>query len=104
MGEKGARLTGQISLPGRYLVLIPNSKTKGISRRLSDNERSRLNKIIRKLKPENFGVIVRTAAEGVSEKALKVDIDKLVEDWNVVSNYNSGDAPKCFYKSDTRTP
>ena len=98
MGEKGARLTGQISLPGRYLVLIPNSRTKGISRRLSDNERSRLNKIIRKLKPENFGVIVRTAAEGVSEKALKVDIEKLVEEWNVVSNYKSGDAPKLIHQ------
>ena len=98
IGEKGARLTGQISLPGRYLVLIPNSKTKGISRRLSDNERSRLNKIIRKLKPENFGVIVRTAAEGVSEKALKVDIEKLVEEWNVVSNYKSGDAPKLIHQ------
>ena len=98
IGEKGARLTGQISLPGRYLVLIPNSKTKGISRRLSDNERSRLNKIIRKLKPENFGVIVRTAAEGVSEKALKVDIDKLVEEWKVVSNYKSGDAPKLIHQ------
>ena len=98
IGEKGARLTGQISLPGRYLVLIPNSRTKGISRRLSDNERSRLNKIIRKLKPENFGVIVRTAAEGVSEKALKVDIDKLVEEWNVVSNYKSGDAPKLIHQ------
>ena len=98
MGEKGARVTGQISLPGRYLVLIPNSRTKGISRRLSDNERSRLNKIIRKLKPENFGVIVRTAAEGVSEKALKVDIDKLVEEWNVVSNYKSGDAPKLIHQ------
>ena len=98
IGEKGARLTGQISLPGRYLVLIPNSRTKGISRRLSDNERSRLNKIIRKLKPENFGVIVRTAAEGVSEKALKVDIEKLVEEWNVVSNYKSGDAPKLIHQ------
>ena len=98
MGEKGARLTGQISLPGRYLVLIPNSRTKGISRRLSDNERSRLNKIIRKLKPENFGVIVRTASEGVSEKALKVDIDKLVEEWKVVSNYKSGDAPKLIHQ------
>ena len=98
IGEKGARLTGQISLPGRYLVLIPNSKTKGISRRLSDNERSRLNRIIRKLKPENFGVIVRTAAEGVSEKALKVDIEKLVEEWNVVSNYKSGDAPKLIHQ------
>ena len=68
-----------LSLPGRYLVLIPNSKTKGISRRLADNERERLDKIIRKIKPNNFGVIVRTAAEGVSEESLKVDIEKLVE-------------------------
>ena len=98
MGEKGARLTGQISLPGRYLVLIPNSRTKGISRRLSDNERSRLDRIIRKLKPENFGVIVRTAAEGVSEKALQVDIEKLVDEWDVVSNYKSGDAPKLIHQ------
>ena len=98
MGEKGARLTGQISLPGRYLVLIPNSKTKGISRRLADNERERLDKIIRKIKPNNFGVIVRTAAEGVSEESLKVDIEKLVEEWKTVSNYQSGDAPKLIHK------
>ena len=98
MGEKGARLTGQISLPGRYLVLIPNSKTKGISRRLADNERERLDKIIRKIKPNNFGVIVRTAAEGVSEESLKVDIEKLVEEWKKVSNYQSGDAPKLIHK------
>ena len=98
MGEKGARLTGQISLPGRYLVLIPNSKTKGISRRLADNERERLDKIIRKIKPNNFGVIVRTAAEGVSEDSLKVDIEKLVEEWKTVSNYQSGDAPKLIHK------
>ena len=98
MGEKGARLTGQISLPGRYLVLIPNSRTKGISRRLSDNERSRLDRIIRKLKPENFGVIVRTAAEGVSEQALQIDIEKLVEEWDIVSNYKSGDAPKLIHQ------
>ncbi len=98
MGEKGARLTGQISLPGRYLVLIPNSKTKGISRRLAENERERLDKIIRKIKPNNFGVIVRTAAEGVSEESLKVDIEKLVEEWKTVSNYQSGDAPKLIHK------
>ena len=98
MGEKGARLTGQISLPGRYLVLIPNSKTKGISRRLADNERERLDKIIRKIKPNNFGVIVRTAAEGVSEESLKVDIEKLVDEWKTVSNYQSGDAPKLIHK------
>ncbi len=98
MGEKGARLTGQISLPGRYLVLIPNSKTKGISRRLSDSERDRLDKIIRKIKPENFGVIVRTAAEGVSENSLKIDIEKLVEEWNIVNSYKSGDAPKIIHQ------
>ena len=98
MGEKGARLTGQISLPGRYLVLIPNSKTKGISRRLADNERERLDKIIRKIKPNNFGVIVRTAAEGVSEESLKVDIEKLVDEWKIISNYQSGDAPKIIHK------
>src|SRR6056300_1689251 len=88
----------EISLPGRYLVLIPNSRTKGISRRLSDNERSRLDRIIRKLKPENFGVIVRTAAEGVSEQALQIDIEKLVEEWDIVSNYKSGDAPKLIHQ------
>jgi len=98
MGEKGARLTGQISLPGRYLVLIPNSKTKGISRRLTENERDRLDKIIRKIKPINFGVIVRTAAEGVNEDSLKVDIEKLVEEWNMVSNYKTGDAPKLIHQ------
>ena len=98
MGEKGARLTGQISLPGRYLVLIPNSKTKGISRRLADDERERLDRIIRKIKPNNFGVIVRTAAERVSEESLKFDIEKLVEEWKTVSNYQSGDAPKLIHK------
>ena len=98
MGEKGARLTGQISLPGRYLVLIPNSHTKGISRRLAESERERLDKIIKKIKPENFGIIVRTAAEGVSEESLKTDIDKLVDDWKVVSNYKSGDAPKLIHQ------
>ena len=98
MGEKGARLTGQISLPGRYLVLIPNSKTKGISRRLSDEERSRLDRIIRKIKPDNFGVIVRTAAEGVSEEALKIDIKKLEDEWLDVSNYSTGDSPKLIHK------
>jgi len=75
---------GQISFPGRYLVLIPNSNTKGISRRLPEQERSRLDRIIRKIKPEGFGVIVRTAAEGVSENSLKNDIDKLVEEWSTL--------------------
>ena len=93
MGEKGARLTGQISFPGRYMVLIPNSNTKGISRRLPDEERGRLDKIIRKIKPEGFGVIVRTAAEGVNETSLKSDIDKLIIEWEKVSKNNQGSAP-----------
>ena len=93
MGEKGARLTGQISFPGRYMVLIPNSNTKGISRRLPDEERGRLDKIIRKIKPEGFGVIVRTAAEGVNESSLKSDIDKLIIEWEKVSKNNQGSAP-----------
>ena len=93
MGEKGARLTGQISFPGRYMVLIPNSNTKGISRRLPDEERGRLDKIIRKIKPEGLGVIVRTAAEGVNETSLKSDIDKLIIEWEKVSKNNQGSAP-----------
>ncbi len=93
MGEKGARLTGQISFPGRYLVLIPNSNTKGISRRLPDAERDRLDKIIRKIKPEGFGIIVRTAAEGVKQHSLKSDIDKLINEWEKVSKRNTDSAP-----------
>ena len=98
MGEKGARLTGQISFPGRYLVLIPNSNTKGISRRLPEQERSRLDRIIRKIKPEGFGVIVRTAAEGVSESSLKNDIDKLADEWAAVSSSNQGTAPVLIHE------
>ena len=98
MGEKGARLTGQISFPGRYLVLIPNSSTKGISRRLPDEERSRLDKIIRKIKPDGFGVIVRTAAEGVSEESLKNDIDKLLSEWQATSSKDSGSAPVLIHE------
>ena len=75
------------------MVLIPNSNTKGISRRLPDEERGRLDKIIRKIKPEGFGVIVRTAAEGVNEASLKSDIDRLIIEWEKVSKNNQGSAP-----------
>ena len=98
MGEKGARLTGQISFPGRYLVLIPNSNSKGISRRLPENERNRLDKIIKKIKPEGFGVIVRTAAEGVNESSLKNDIEKLINEWDQVSGNKSGSAPVLIHE------
>tara|TARA_B100001250_G_scaffold406897_1_gene426723 strand:+ start:561 stop:2033 length:1473 start_codon:yes stop_codon:yes gene_type:complete len=98
MGEKGARLTGQISFPGRYLVLIPNSNTKGISRRLPDEERNRLDRIIKKIKPEGFGVIVRTAAEGVNESSLKNDIDKLINEWDQVSGNKAGASPVLIHE------
>ena len=74
MGGKGARLTAQISLPGRYLVFAPDQSLSGISRRLPDEERKRLKSIMRKIKPDGHGVIVRTAAEGASEENLTRDL------------------------------
>jgi ribonuclease E len=84
MGGKGARLTAQISLPGRYLVFAPNQSLSGISRRLGDNERKRLKTIMRKIKPEEHGVIVRTAAESASEGALTHDLERLVRQWDEI--------------------
>jgi ribonuclease E len=82
MGGKGARLTAQISMPGRYLVFVPNANVSGISRRLPDEERSRLKAIMKKVRPEGHGVIVRTAAEGASEEALTADLQRLVREWD----------------------
>jgi len=82
MGGKGARLTAQISVPGRFLVMVPNSDVSGISRRLPDNERRRLKTIMRKIKPSSHGIIVRTAAERASEEALAGDLERLVSEWN----------------------
>jgi ribonuclease E len=82
MGGKGARLTAQISMPGRYLVLAPNQSLSGISRRLSEEERKRLKSILKKIKPAEHGVIVRTAAEGASEEALTQDLQRLVREWD----------------------
>ena len=78
MGHKGARLTNQISLPGRYLVLAPDSDMRGISRRLPEEERERLRRIVADLRPKGFGVIVRTAAHGASREEIKADIERLV--------------------------
>ncbi len=75
MGHKGARLTSQVSLPGRYLVYVPGGSMTGISRKLPDVERQRLKKILKDHLPENAGVIVRTAAEGASEEELMNDIN-----------------------------
>ncbi len=77
VGQKGARLTSQISLPGRYLVYVPDGSMTGISRKLPDTERSRLKNILKRVIPEEAGVIVRTAAEGAPEEALEQDITRL---------------------------
>ncbi len=82
IGGKGARLTAQISMPGRYLVLVPNSNVSGISRRLSDEERKRLKAIVKKISPESHGMIVRTAADGASEEAIAGDVARLVAEWD----------------------
>ncbi len=81
VGHKGARLTSQISLPGRYLVYVPNGSMNGISRKLPDTERARLKKILKEVLPENTGVIVRTAAEGATEEQLTLDVNRLTSQW-----------------------
>ena len=84
MGHKGARLTSQISLPGRYLVYVPDSSMTGISRKLPENERARLKAILKKVVPEDAGVIVRTAAEGASEEEIAADVRRLQAQWEVI--------------------
>ena len=99
MGGKGSRLTAQISLPGRYLVLVPNSQVSGISRRLPDDERRRLKAIVKKLKPESHGLIVRTAAYGASEEALAADVSRLVEEWESIQKRSKkAKAPYLLYE------
>jgi ribonuclease E len=84
IGHKGARLTSQVSLPGRYLVYVPDGNMMGISRKLPDTERARLKKILREIVPENAGVIVRTAAEGASEDELRADVTRLAAIWDEI--------------------
>src|SRR5207302_2968420 len=84
MGGKGARLTQEVSLPGRYLVLVPKSEVFGISRRLPDKERARLRDILKRIRPPEHGVIVRTAAENAPEESLQHDLERLIEEWGVI--------------------
>ncbi|MEX1288370.1 MAG: Rne/Rng family ribonuclease [Acidimicrobiia bacterium] len=99
MGTKGARLTGEISVPGRYLVLVPDSDAMGISRRLPDEERRRLREIIREAKPAGFGVIVRTAAAGATEEQIRTDIERLVAQWEAIAaEADSGPAPRLIHE------
>ncbi|WP_257570836.1 Rne/Rng family ribonuclease [Streptomyces sp. NP160] len=85
IGHKGARLTSQVSLPGRYLVYVPGGTMTGISRKLPDTERSRLKSILKEVVPEDAGVIVRTAAEGASESELRRDVERLTAQWEEIS-------------------
>ncbi|MEZ5214538.1 MAG: Rne/Rng family ribonuclease [Microbacterium sp.] len=86
VGHKGARLTSQISLPGRYLVYVPGGAMNGISRKLPDTERARLKRILKEVLPESSGVIVRTAAEGATEDQLTRDVQRLTSQWEHISN------------------
>jgi len=84
ISAKGARLTQEVSLPGRFVVLIPNSKTYGISKRLEDSERRRLRTILDRVKPAHHGVIVRTAAEHATEHELTADMTRLLTEWEQI--------------------
>ncbi len=94
VGQKGARLTSQISLPGRYLVYVPNGSMNGISRKLPESERARLKKILKEVLPEEAGVIVRTASEGATEEQLTLDVQRLQEQWaDIEKKVKKGNAP-----------
>ncbi|WP_328305965.1 Rne/Rng family ribonuclease [Actinomycetospora sp. NBC_00405] len=84
VGHKGARLTTQISLPGRFLVYVPAGGATGISRKLPDTERKRLKEILKRIVPDESGVIIRTAAEGVSEEDLERDVRRLTAQWEAI--------------------
>jgi ribonuclease E len=99
IGAKGARLTQEVSLPGRFAVLVPNSSAFGISKRLGDTERRRLRRIIDEVKPAGHGMIVRTAAEGVSADELQRDVESLLEQWNAIEVASrKSDAPGLLYR------
>jgi ribonuclease E len=98
VGHKGARLTSQVSLPGRYLVYVPGASMTGISRKLPDTERTRLKAILKKVTPENGGVIVRTAAEGAAEAELDRDITRLAAQWeSIEKKAKTASAPALLY-------
>ena len=100
VGHKGARLTSQVSLPGRYLVYVPGGSMTGISRKLPDTERARLKKVLRDQMPADAGVIVRTAAEGASEEELTNDVNRLRALWETIESQSNDKkvlAPELLY-------
>src|SRR5204862_7712019 len=99
IGAKGARLTQEVSLPGRFVVLIPNSSTYGISKRLPDDERKRLRSILDKVKPKQHGVIVRTAAENVTSGEIERDVLRLLKQWEQIDTLaKRSQAPMLLYR------
>ena len=99
IAHKGARLTQEVSLPGRFVVLIPNSSTIGISKRLPDNERRRLRNLLDKVRPSGHGLILRTAAENVTADEIERDVNRLVSQWNEIDRLaNSVNAPALLYR------
>jgi ribonuclease E len=99
IGAKGARLTQEVSLPGRFVVMVPNSSAFGISKRLDDNERKRLRRIVDEVRPTGHGLIVRTAAEGASQDELRHDVERLVSLWTAIeAEANRSNAPGLLYR------
>jgi ribonuclease E len=97
VGQKGARLTSQVSLPGRFLVYVPGGNMSGISRKLPESERQRLKQILKTALPEDAGVIVRTAAEGATEEQLIHDVERLKTQWETISEKAKGKAPALLH-------
>ncbi|MEY4323608.1 MAG: hypothetical protein RL410_1389 [Actinomycetota bacterium] len=98
IGHKGARLTAQISMPGRFLVYVPDGSMTGISRKLPEKERNRLKSVLRSVLPEEAGVIVRTAAEGAAEEDLKRDVSRLAAQWqDIAEKVKTANAPALLY-------
>jgi len=99
IAHKGARLTQEVSLPGRFVVLVPNSTTYGISKRLSDSERKRLRSILDRTKPKQHGVIVRTAAEGITAEEIERDVRRLLQQWEEIEALSGrSQAPSLLYR------
>ncbi len=99
IGAKGGRLTQEVSLPGRFVVLIPDSRTYGISKRLPDNERRRLRAILDRIKPEEHGIIVRTASVHATEHELDTDLKRLLAQWEVIKEKaKKANSPTLLYR------
>ena len=99
IAHKGARLTQEISLAGRFVVLVPNSETFGISKRLPEKERKRLRQILEKAKPAEHGVIVRTAAQHITKEEIEQDVTRLVSQWvKIQEQSNKSSSPTLLYR------